>query len=481
MIFVSRQFRRWCGLLAFGALLAALAGVSTQAHAQQGRIVPTDEAELRLSYAPVVRMASPAVVNIHTSRMVTRPSFSPFFDDPFFRHFFGDRGFSGGGQSERVQNSLGSGVIVDPAGLIVTNAHVIDGADEIRVAMADRREFAAEVVTTDDSTDLAVLRIDTDEALPYLEFEDSDLLEVGDIVLAIGNPFGVGQTVTSGIVSALARTQVGVSDYGFFIQTDAAINPGNSGGALVDMQGRLIGVNTAIFTRSGGSHGVGFAIPSNMVRLVVGSARTGGEVRRPWFGASLQEVTADIAESLGMARPLGVLVGSMHARGPAARAGLATGDVITRVDGREVADPNAFRYRLATRGIGGTAQLTVLRGEEAVEIDIPLEAAPEDPPRDERDLDGPSPFSGARIANLSPAVIEEMSLRGSLEGVVVTAIRRGSPAHQVNLQPGDIVREVNGTRITSTEVLEEVTGSPQRAWQLSIERDGRRIETVLRG
>ena len=468
---------RW----AFGpiAAIAAMLAWSGPGEAEQ-RVVPQSEAELRLSYAPIVREAAPAVVNIHTSRMV-RQRFSPFFDDPFFQHFFGDRGFGGGRERERVQNSLGSGVIVDPTGLIVTNAHVIDGADEIRVALTDRREFSAEVVSSDEDTDLAILRIEVEEALPHLEFGDSDSLEVGDIVLAIGNPFGVGQTVTSGIVSAVARTQVGVSDYGFFIQTDAAINPGNSGGALIDMNGRLVGINTAIFTRSGGSHGIGFATPSNMVRLVVGSAQAGGGVERPWFGGGLQEVTPDIADGLGMSRPLGVIVASLHGRGPAAQAGLQIGDVITEVDGHEVADPNAFRYRLATRGVGGTVDLSVLREEELRTVQLPLEPAPEDPPRDIRDLDGPSPFAGARVANLSPALVEELSLRGDPDGVIVVAVDRGSPAHHVNLQPGDIVHQVNGVQIDSTQRLEAETRSPRRAWELVIERDGRIIETVLRG
>lgn len=466
--------------LAAGLLLLAVAG---PAAAQQTRVVPPSTDELTYSYAAVVKQAAPAVVNIHTSRVVRRPNYPPFFDDPFFRRFFGGPGLpqGPGGETSRVQNSLGSGVIVDSSGLVVTNAHVIEGADEIKVALPDRREFEAEVVTRDEKTDLAVLRMRADGPFPALEFDDSDNLEVGDIVLAIGNPFGVGQTVTSGIVSALARTQVGVSDYGFFIQTDAAINPGNSGGALVDLRGRVVGINTAIFSRSGGSHGIGFAIPSNMVRLVVASARNGGEVRRPWFGASVQEVTPDIAESLGMDRPVGVLVGNTHPRGPAVAAGLRTGDVITAVDGWEITDPNAFRYRLATRGVGETTQLTVqARGREKV-VGVSLVDAPEDPPRDMRDIAGASPLTGARVANLSPAVAEELSLDADAVGVVVTAVQRGSPAQRVGFAVGDIIHEINGEGVQSTVRLEGMTVDRRRSWTITIIRDGRRISSTFAG
>ena len=280
----------------------ALAGIAMGAAAQERR-VPSAE-ELRLSYAPVVHRVAPAVVNVYAAKVVQNRN--PLFDDPVFRRFFGVPGDAG----RQVQRSLGSGVIVDPSGLVVTNVHVIEGADEVKVALADKREFEASIVLKDKRSDLAVLRIkDAHERFPTLDFANSDALQVGDVVLAIGNPFGVGQTVTHGIISALARTQVGITDYQFFIQTDAAINPGNSGGALVDMAGRLVGINTAIFSRSGGSQGIGFAIPANMVRVVVASAEHGGKaVERPWLGAKLQAVTADIADSIGLKRPAGALI-----------------------------------------------------------------------------------------------------------------------------------------------------------------------------
>jgi len=464
--------------IALFAALALVFGPSGPAEAQT-KAVPGSQADVTYSFAPIVRQAAPAVVNVYTSRVVRRQNYPPFFDDPFFRRFFGDP--NSGKRNDQVQNALGSGVIVDPSGLVVTNAHVIEGADEIKVALTDRREFVAEVVLSDERTDLAVLRINEEGPFPALEFDDSDSLEVGDIVLAIGNPFGVGQTVTSGIVSALSRTQAGVSDYGFFIQTDAAINPGNSGGALVDMKGRVVGINSAIYSRSGGSHGIGFAIPSNMVRQVVASAQNGGELKRPWFGASLQEVTPDIAESLGMTRPIGVLIGNLHPKGPAKKAGLKTGDVVVAVEGREIFDPNAFRYRLATRTIGTTAELSVISRGKNRAVKLSLVAPPEDPPRDVRDLDGPSPLAGARVANLSPAVADELSIDTEATGVVVMSVIRSSAAQRVGFRPGDTVHEINGEVIDTTEELDGIVRLRQRTWQVTIIRDGRKISSVFGG
>src|ERR1700758_564646 len=328
---------RWLATAALIVIVAAPLGAGAQERTPERR-VPSSANELRLSYAPVVRRAAPAVVNVYAAKTVAVRN--PLFDDPIFRRFFGVPG-APGGQGEPVQRSLGSGVLVDAEGLVVTNNHVIEGADQVRVSLADKREFEADMVLKDSRSDLAVLRIRAqNERFPALELADSDALEVGDVVLAIGNPFAVGQTVTHGIVSAVARTQVGITDYQFFIQTDAAINPGNSGGALVDLNGRLIGINTAIFSRSGGSQGIGFAIPANMVRVVVGSAKGGSTaVKRPWLGARLQAVTPEIADGLGLKRPEGALVASVVAQGPAARAGLRTGDLILTVDGLSVEDP----------------------------------------------------------------------------------------------------------------------------------------------
>ena len=324
---------------------------------QQEKRIPESRSEVALSFAPVVKKVAGSVVNVYGTRRETRGRAS-IMDDPLFREFFG-----GGASRERVEQSVGSGVIVSPEGIVVTNHHVIEGMTEVKVAFADKREVEADIILRDPRTDLAVLKLKTTDRLPFIDIGDSDGLEVGDIVLAIGNPFGVGQTVTQGIVSALARTQIGVSDYQFFIQTDAAINPGNSGGALVDMQGRLVGVNTAIFSRSGGNQGIGFAIPANMLKLVVQSARSGvTTVVRPWFGGRLQAVTPDMAEGLGLTRPAGALVVSTVPKGPAAEAGFKRGDVITAVDGIEVDDPEAFGYRYATKGTSGTVAVSIVRG-----------------------------------------------------------------------------------------------------------------------
>ncbi|MCB1472584.1 MAG: Do family serine endopeptidase [Rhodobiaceae bacterium] len=468
--------------IAIALVLTLMAGLADgQAHAQ-GYRVPGSKDEIRLTFAPVVKATAPAVVNVFATRRVQQQSRLPsIFDDPFFRRFFDAPGL--GAPRERLQNALGSGVIVDRGGLVVTNNHVIEGADEVRVVLSDRREFAAEIVLKDERTDLAVLRLENAPVdLPTIAFSSADALEVGDLVLAIGNPFGVGQTVTSGIVSAVARTQAGINDMGFFIQTDAAINPGNSGGALVDMDGRLVGINTAIFSRKGGgSIGIGFAIPSEMVQFVVASAANGGKVQRPWFGGQLQGVTAEIAATLGLGRPVGVLVSGLSRRGPAAQGGLRIGDVIVAVDGREIADPQSFRYRFATRGIGGTSRLKVLRDGRERDIAIALVAAPEDPPRDTRLIRAASPLAGLQVANLSPIVAEELGMDEAEEGVVVVGVASRSPAARAGFKPGDIVRAVNGRDITSTKALEKASQADVRVWRLTVERGGRKTTLVFSG
>ena len=436
--------------------------------------VPTSPDEIRLSYAPVVKRVAPAVVNVYAARVVEN---RPMFDDPIFRRFFG-----GGGRHEQVQRSLGSGVIVDPAGLVVTNFHVIENADQVRVSLADKREFEADIVLKDQHSDLAVLRLkDARERFAAIDLGDGDALQVGDVVLAIGNPFGVGQTVTHGIVSAVARTQVGITDYQFFIQTDAAINPGNSGGALVDLGGRLVGINTAIFSRSGGSQGIGFAIPVNMVRGVIASAQGGSAVvRRPWLGAKLQTVTPEIADSLNLKRPVGALVSTVVARSPAARAGMRTGDLVVSVDGQEVDDVNAFDYRFATKPLGGQANLDVMRGGREVRLAVALESAPEIS-REETLIKARSPFLGAKVANLSPALADELRMDIDTKGVVVTGVENGSTAQSFGLKKGDVVLSVNNARIATTQDLVRALSQPSRLWRLTIQRGGQQISAVFSG
>jgi len=352
----------------------------------------------------------------------------------------------------------------------------------VKVSLADKREFEAEIVLKDSRSDLVVLRLKTQsERFPAIDFADSDALQVGDLVLAIGNPFAVGQTVTHGIVSAVARTQIGITDYQFFIQTDAAINPGNSGGALVDMSGKLVGINTAIFSRSGGSQGIGFAIPANMVRVVVASARNGGStVKRPWLGARLQALTPEIAESLNLKRPSGALVASVTSPSPAARAGLKTGDLIVAVDGQAVDDRSAFDYRFATKPLGGSTKVAFMRGGREQTVSVALETAPETP-RDEIIIQSRSPFQGAKVSNLSPALAEELRLDPSSEGVIIVDIGNGSAAQSLGFQPGDIVLAVNNQKITKTRELERATAQPSRLWRVTIKRGGQQMSVELRG
>jgi Do/DeqQ family serine protease len=459
------------------ALLAAAVSALTpllQSASAQERRVPSGPAEVQLSFAPVVRRVAPAVVNVYAARVIENRN--PFMNDPFFRQFFGAV------PREQVQRSLGSGVIVDPSGLVVTNNHVIEGASAVKISLADKREFEAEIVLKDEHSDLTILRIKgANERFPVLEFGNSDELQVGDIVLAIGDPFGVGQTVTHGIVSAVARTQVGISDYRFFIQTDAAINPGNSGGALVDAAGRLVGINTAIYSRSGGSQGIGFAIPANMVRVVVASAKGGsGAVKRPWLGAKLQEVTPEIAESMGLKRPSGALVANVASGGPAARAGIRTGDLIVSIDGTLVDDPNAFDYRFATKALGGTAQIGLVRQGKEVAVPVALQGLP-DTPRNELEIRGRSPFLGVTVANLSPALADELRLDPQTEGVVVTAVADGSPARSLGFQKGDIVLSVNNQKIAKPTDLDRIVNAGSRQWHITIVRGGQQISVVLSG
>src|SRR6185437_2046865 len=431
------------------------------APAPQRKRLPFGRTEMQLSFAPLVKETAPAVVNVYASQQVQVRS--PFAGDPFFEQFFG-RQF-GKQAPQRMQSSLGSGVLVDASGIVVTNNHVIKDADEVKVATSDGREFPSKVLLRDESLDLAVLKIDSDKPFPVVPIGDSDALEVGDLVLAIGNPFGVGQTTTSGIVSALARSHIGVSDFGFFIQTDAAINPGNSGGGLINMTGQLMGINTAIYSRGGGSIGIGFAIPSNMVRAVVEAAMQGRDYfERPFIGATFEPVTPAIAESLGMEQPSGALVSSVAPEGPAAQAGLKPGDVVLSLNGIAIEHVDALGYRLATISVGNPASLSVFSqgAEKTVEITPvrPPEAASAAPIK----IEGASPFAGATVAALSPRLAQRLGMPTELKGVTVVDIQRNSPAAQLGLRPRDVVREVNGQAIDTPDTLKQAAAEKTRRW-----------------
>jgi Do/DeqQ family serine protease len=334
-------------------------------------VVPSSPAQITLSYAPVVKRVAPAVVNVYAAKVVENRN--PLLDDPIFRRFFG----APGGPREQIQRSLGSGVMVDPAGLIVTNNHVIEGADQVKVSLADKREFEAEIVLKDARSDLAVLRIgDKREKFAAIDLGDSDALEVGDVVLAIGNPFGVGQTVTHGIVSAVARTQIGITDYQFFIQTDAAINPGNSGGALVALDGRLVGINTAIFSRSGGSMGIGFAIPVSTAKMVLDQIVKSGSVTRGWIGVEVQEITPPVAESFKLGTTRGALIAGVLRGGPADKAGVKPGDVLVEVQGKPVADPAGMLNLIAALAPGQSAKVKLKRQGQDVDATVTVGRRP---------------------------------------------------------------------------------------------------------
>lgn len=428
--------------------------------------VPQSRAEISLSFSPVAKQAIPAVVNIYATRVVQQ-RLSPFAGDPFFERFFQPR------TAPRLQNSLGSGVIVDPSGIVVSNHHVVGRATEIRVVLSDRREYAAEVLLTDEARDIAVLKVEADAPLPALELADSDRAEVGDLVLAIGNPFGVGQTVTSGIVSGLARSaRPGDGTEAYFIQTDAAINPGNSGGALVDMAGRLLGLNTSILTRSGGSNGIGFAIPSNLVRAYVDRAGEGAQ-SWPWAGITGQSVDGELAQALGLDRPQGVLLSEVHPASAFAATGLTPGDVVLEIDGLPVATPGELEYRIQTRPLGETARIVYLRGGSRAEARVDVAAAPEDPPRDPLRLGGTGNlFSGMLAETVNPAVVAEMGLPLNTSGVVVR--EPGQAGRLLGLRAGDVIEQVNSSRIETTADLEAVARTLDRGVDLRLSRNGRR-------
>ncbi|MDD7971615.1 trypsin-like peptidase domain-containing protein [Roseinatronobacter alkalisoli] len=443
--------------------------------ATSSQTVPESQFQMQLSFAPVARQAAPAVVNIYAQRIVAQRR-SPFADDPFFGDLF--RNF--GQVTPRVQDSLGSGVIVSEDGIIVSNFHVVGNATEIRVVLNDRREYDADIILTDEESDLAVLKLRNASGLPVLELANSDLVEVGELVLAIGNPFGIGQTVSSGIISGLARSGIAVgSGRGYFIQTDAAINPGNSGGALVDMQGRLIGVNTAIITRSGASHGIGFAIPANLVAQVVSQARDGQtRFQRPWAGVSAQAVDATLAEAFDQRIPEGVILLDLHPDSPLVQAGLQRGDIILNVDGAPVNSAPEMMFRLASRGIGASSELTYRRGDTVQQAQMELIAPPDSPDRQARYVDGPSALRGLTVARINPAVIAEFDLPLNADGVLVTDTQ--DFAARTGLRIGDILLSINGEAITAPDDVMRMANTQSRNWQIEVQRDGRRVSLRFR-
>lgn len=472
------RWMQWAGILSFAMLVAA--AHAGRAVADDAKLVPSSKQQIEFSYAPVVKKVAPAVVNIYTkSRVQVIQNASPFMNDPFFNQFFGGMpGFTFGGKPrEQVVNSLGSGVLVNNEGLIVTSHHVIKDAEAITVVLQNKQEFEAKVMLKDPKTDLAFLQIKAPNALPFLELRDSDTIEVGDLVLAIGNPFGVGQTVTSGIISGLARKAEGVSDYQFFIQTDAAINPGNSGGALVDMDGKLVGINTAIYSKSGGSVGIGFAIPANMVKALAQAQVQGGKAVHAWLGVTGQPVTAEMAESVGMKTSQGVMVTKIASGSPLEKSGLKTGDIIVSINDAPLGNERDLQYRLVLSKIGDSVTLGVWRAGKIEAIHTVLIAPPEVPKRDERVLAGKQPLSGLKVINLSPALAVELGIDDTLSGVMIVGVGPSELGVNIGLVPGDMILELNDVKIISTEQLQSLVKKSSTQWKLVFRR-GNAVQTL---
>jgi Do/DeqQ family serine protease len=444
---------------------------------QRSRAVPQSETQVQLSFAPLVKQVTPAVVNVYATK--TEQGFtSPFAGDPFFSQLFGGEMFQSRPQTSQ---SLGSGVIVDPRGIIVTNSHVVHGADEIHIALNGGRQYPVKVLLDDSKSDLAVLEMQSTngKSFPALPFADSDGVQVGDLVLAIGNPFGVGQTVTSGIVSALARSGVETGNFDYFIQTDAAINPGNSGGALVDLNGQLVGINTAIFTRSGGSVGIGFAIPANMARAVAEAGEKGGPIVRPWFGARLQEVTSDIADSLNIDPPHGALITEVAPDSPAAKAGLKSGDAIIRIDGVDVDAPQGFDFRFATKEIGTQSDVTYVRRGQIADAQVAVAAAAAPSPDQTATINGNTRFSGTTVRVLTPPLAQDMDLPFGSAGVVVTDVAQGSPADAMGLHSGDIIVSIDDQQIKDVGTFRSLVSQQVNGWQIVLRRNGQVIQSYI--
>ncbi len=427
-----------------------------------------------VSISDIAERSLASVVNISTTK-TAQAAQSPFESDPFFREFF--RRFGPVDPNPRPERSLGSGVIVSADGIVITNNHVIERADKIRVTLHDKREIAAKVIGTDPKSDLAVLRLANAKNLVPLKLGSSDLLRLGDVVLAVGNPFGVGQTVTMGIVSAKGRANMGIVDYEDFIQTDAAINPGNSGGALVNMRGELVGINTAILSRTGGYQGIGFAIPTNMVKPILASLLKHGKVVRGWLGVMIQEVDGDLAQALKLPTQSGVLISDVTPGGPAARAGLRRGDLVVKINGAAVDSPGALRNLIASAGVGAKVQIELLRDGKRQALTAQLAELP-----------------GSLASGAAPSLSEgglsvvplDRAARGTYNiparvnfGVVVNKVQPGGPAARAGIQPGDVILEVNRATIESVSRFNQTFAAARGQVLLLIYRRGHTVFTIL--
>lgn len=487
---MKKKFLIGVSILLVGFLLGGLAfytlgklsGRGTYLPSHSAPQVPQQLVETGRAFSDIVKTVSPSVVNISTVKVMKKDS-GPFFDDPFFEFFSPFHEF--GAPRKWKERSLGSGVIVSSDGYIITNNHVIEKADEIKVTLFDKRVFRGRVVGADPKTDVAILRIDANN-LPILAWGDSDKLQVGEFVLAIGSPYGLNNTVTMGIISAVGRANVGIADYEDFIQTDAAINPGNSGGPLVNISGQMIGINTAIFSRTGGYQGIGFAVPSNMVRLVMDQLIQKGKVTRGWIGVTIQELTPELAQQFGLQKSYGALVSDVSKDSPAAKAGIARGDVIVGFNGKEVKDVNSLRNLVSQSRAGSTIVLKLLRNGKELTVQVTIDELPREvaevvPNAQPANAEARA-FTGLVVVDLTKEINRQLGFDKDEKGVVVVRVEPGSPADEAEIKKGDIIKEINkkeiGDRADFEKVLSDVRG--KESLLLFINRGGKKFYVLLR-
>jgi len=492
-----RRIGRWTGKHGGLAWMLALAltagfiignGSSFFSHTS-GSVVPTvsagrsavDAVTPGTSFAPIVKNALPAVVSISASKVVKADDadegLSPLFNDPMFRQFFGQR--PRGKAPEQRERGLGSGVIINPDGYILTNNHVIDGATDVKIYLNDKRELKARLIGTDPRTDIAVLKVEQ-KNLPALPIGNSSEVQVGDLALAIGDPFGVGKTVTMGIVSATGRGNLGIEDYEDFIQTDAAINPGNSGGALINTRSELIGINTAILSGGGGNQGIGFAVPVNMARNIMDQILKNGKVSRGYLGVMIQEVTPQLAKAFNLADANGALIGEVTADGPAARAGIVQGDVVTELNGEKVTDSRALRLKISQFEPGTIVRLKLMRDGKEREVNLTLGELPNEKPQIIASQNSNDSTIGLSVETLTPQIAQHLELKAGIKGVVITEVREGSAAAEAGLRRGDVIQEINRKAVTNlADFQAAMKQGGDQSVLLLINRDGRTSYVVI--
>jgi serine protease Do len=444
--------------------------------------VPKQIIETSRAFSDIVNSVTPVVVNISTTKVLKKDA-DPFFNDPFFNFFGPFHDFRM--PKKWKEQSLGSGVIVSPDGYIITNNHVVEKADEIKVTLLDKRTFRGKIVGADPKTDIAILTIGASN-LPTIPWGDADRLQVGEFVLAIGNPYGLSHTVTMGIISAVGRANVGIADYEDFIQTDAAINPGNSGGPLVNIKGELIGINTAIFSRTGGYQGIGFAVPSNMVRLVMDQLVQKGKVVRGWLGVTIQELTPELAQKFGLKKSKGALVSDITEGSPAERAGILRGDIILEFNGKEVKDVSSLRNMVAQSKIGSEITMKILRSgkEYTVKViiaELPREVA-EALPNQLPEESGAGALTGLTVLDLTKEIARQLGFNKSEKGVVVVRVEPGSPADEAGIQKGDIIKEIDRRQIGNLEDFNRIASHIKEndTVLLFINRNGKKFYATLK-